>query len=387
MRILFVAMSDSVHAARWIGQIADQGWDLHLFPSVDHGSVHPELPPVKLQRSWYERIGAQRESFIARGINYSARRVISRFFPNYRAGRLARLIRNIRPDIVHALEFQAAGYLCLEAKRRLGGDFPAWIATNWGSDLYLFGRLKSHRARVAEVLAACDFYSCECERDVALARAFGLVAPALPVLPNSGGFDLDAALPLRAPGPTSRRRGIVLKGYQHWAGRALTGLRALERCADLLTGYEISVFSASEDVALAAELFSQRTRIPVRIVPGGASNRDILALHGNARISIGLSISDAISTSLLEAMIMGSFPVQSSTACADEWIEDGRSGLIVPPEDPEQVEQALRRALFDDALVDDASAANLRTARLRLDRHVLKPKILDFYARVAKAAG
>ena len=34
---------------------------------------------------------------------------------------------------------------------------------------------------------------------------------------------------------------------------------------------------------------------------------------------------------------MGSFPIQSDTACADEWIEDGVSGLIVPPEDPDSL--------------------------------------------------
>ena len=43
MRILFVAMSDSIHTARWINQIADREWDLHLFSSVDYGVLHPEM--------------------------------------------------------------------------------------------------------------------------------------------------------------------------------------------------------------------------------------------------------------------------------------------------------------------------------------------------------
>ena len=38
MRILFVAMADSVHTARWISQIDDQGWDIHLYPSIDCGT-------------------------------------------------------------------------------------------------------------------------------------------------------------------------------------------------------------------------------------------------------------------------------------------------------------------------------------------------------------
>lgn len=108
-------------------------------------------------------------------------------------------------------------------------------------------------------------------------------------------------------------------------------------------------------------------------------------MHGQARISVGLSISDAISTALLEAMVMGSFPIQSRTACADEWIEHGRTGMLVPVEDPEQVEEALRIALKDDDLVDSAAAANLDTARRRLDQRIVKSEMLKFYATVEEA--
>ncbi|MGE5664254.1 MAG: glycosyltransferase, partial [Deltaproteobacteria bacterium] len=170
-------------------------------------------------------------------------------------------------------------------------------------------------------------------------------------------------------------------------GRALVGLRAIERCADALPGYEVAVHSATPDVAIAAELTGKQAGIPVRIVPKETPHREILALHGRARISVGLSISDAISTSFLEAIVMGSFPVQSWTACADEWIDDGRTGLLVPPEDPEVVEKALRRALSDDALVDRAAEENARLAAERLDRAVLKPLAVSIYTTVAGERG
>lgn len=384
MRILFVAIPDSIHVARWVRALRDRSWDLHLYPSVDHGVVHAELSGIAVHQAPYEW-PARGGSRFGGGLTSYARKIVAERWPGYRAARLARLIRRLRPDVVHSLEFQAGGYLCLQAKRLLGADFPTWIATNWGSDLYLFGRLPAHRERIAAVLDGCDFYSCECERDVGLARSLGLRAPVLPVIPNSGGFDLDEALALRSAAPTSQRRVVVLKGYQHWAGRALVGLRALERCADRLRGYRLAVFGAGAEVALAAEVFSANTGVPVDLLPAGTPRADILALHGRARVSLGLSISDAISTSLLEAMVMGSFPVQSRTACADEWIENGRTGLLVPPEDPELVEQALRTALRDDALVDAAAAANLETARRRLDQRVVQPQLARFYAEVEDA--
>ena len=386
MRILFVALSDSIHVARWVGQLKDQRWDVHLFPSIDHGIVHAGLSCVKVHQAPYEWPGRCHKSLLARGLVQCARKIVARHLPGYRADRLAHLIRKLKPDIVHSLEFQSAGYLCLDAKRLLGSDFPRWIATNWGSDIHLFGRLPGHRERISAILAACDFYSCECMRDIGLAKELGLRAQVLPVLPNSGGFDLHQILPLRSSLRTSQRRTIMLKGYQHWAGRALVGLRALERCADLLKHYQVTIYSANDDVALAAELFKVNTSVPVTLIPPDSPHHEILAMHGQARISIGLSIGDAISTSLLEAMAMGSFPVQSSTACADEWISHGRTGMLVPAEDPEQVEQALRIALKDDVLVDSAADANLETIRRRLDQRLVKPEILRFYSIVAGTA-
>jgi hypothetical protein len=163
LRILFVAMANSIHTARWIAQVADQGWDLHLFSSIDSGLVHPDLRNITIHHSFYGREADRSPTVRSRGLpfpterlaNYARRGMIS-LAPDYRHGLLARLVKRLQPDIVHSLEIQAAGYLALSAKQRLGAAFPTWIATNWGSDLYLFGRLAEHAEKVRAVLAACD---------------------------------------------------------------------------------------------------------------------------------------------------------------------------------------------------------------------------------------
>ena len=176
----------------------------------------------------------------------------------------------------------------------------------------------------------------------------------------------------------------MLKGYQNWAGRALVGLRALERCVDILSGYEILLFSASADVKLAAELFNEKNNITIKILPNNLSQNEILYYHSISRISIGLSISDAISTSLLEAIVMGSFPIQSFTACADEWVINEKSGLLVPPEDVDVIEKAIRVALNDDKLVDEAFQINWQTAINRLDHENSKSQTISFYKKIKK---
>jgi len=398
-RILFIGFPYSVHAARWVNQLADSGWDVHFFPSI---RLTTDIDLHPLFRNLTVHDCAVRQSPRGRGVHLPgavvwpfrageryvrfaasrSRRVRFRSSSqSSRAGRLARLIRRLEPDIVQSLEIQHAGYLASDAKSLLGEGFPTWIATNWGSDIYLFGQMDEHRARIQEVLAGCDYYSCECHRDVDLAKQLGLKGEVLPVLPNAGGFDLGNARAHRQTGPPSSRRLVLVKGYQHWAGRALVALRAVALCADLLGPYRVAVFSASADVEIAAKLVSSKTGVPIDLIPL-CSHDEMLRQYGKARVYMGLSISDAISTSFLEAILMGAFPIQSCTACADEWIEDGKTGLIVPPEDPEPIAAALRRALTDDALVDSAAAANEKTAAERMDETAIKPQVIAMYERI-----
>jgi glycosyltransferase involved in cell wall biosynthesis len=389
MKILFVAMANSIHTARWLAQISDQGWDIHLFPSIDAVSIHPDLRNITVYETFYSNQVHHHKSVKTKGFNlYSLtsvnfiKNVWARVFPDYRAEKLAHLIKNIRPDLIHSLGIQNAGYLTIEAKEKLKGDFPPWVVSNWGSDIYLFGRLENHKNQIRNVLRNSDYYSCECIRDLKLAKDFGFTGKVLSVIPNTGGFDFNLLYSLRQGGKISSRRLIMLKGYQGIFGRSLVGLRALKRCAELLRGYEIMIYSAPREVEIAAEIFSKSTGIPVNIIPQGTKHSDILRLHGRARISIGLSISDAISTSFLEAIVMGSFPIQSNTSSCDEWIEDGKTGFIVPPEDPAIIEQAIRVAIQNDDLVNKAAEINYYLAREKLDNQIIKPKVQEIYRTI-----
>ena len=384
MRILFVGMPDSVHTARWINQVANLGWDLHLFSS-NPGPAHTDFRNLTIYNLSSSRPAGLHKSVRLKGL-WPSRIGVERLSLKTSYGKwLARVIRRVKPDIVHSMEIQRAGYMTAAAKSEFDGNFPRWIVSNWGSDIYLFGRLAAHRPRIEEVLASCDYYHCECHRDAQLAKDYGLRGEALPVFPVTGGFDIERKRELCQPGATSGRRVVALKGYQNWAGRALVGLRAVELCADQLRNYRVVVYMPGDDVKIAAEIVAQSTGLNIEFDTKHWRRDDILRMHGQARISIGLSITDAISTSLLEAMIMGSFPVQSNTGCGDEWLVDGETGLLVPPNDPEPVAAAIRTALADDRLVDNAAAKNLQLAYERLDTSVIKPKVIEMYQMISEA--
>lgn len=395
MKILIIAIPGSLHVARWIEQIKKKEWDIRLFPStgVAVSDLSKEIRGITCYNIFYGINQYPRQNIKNKGIPVISLQIarileffLDRFYPQYRLHHLIWVIKTFKPDIIHSLGIQTAGYLTLSAKQKIKANFPKWIVTNWGSDIYLFGRLKKHRERIKAVLEECDYYSCECQRDIEIAKQYGFKKTTLPVFPNSGGFDLQKIQKLQNRTPTSKRHSIILKGYQHWAGRALVGIHALERCKDLLKEYEIIIHSVLGDdnndisgVRIAAELLEKSLGIRVTILPNNTPHDLVLAAHASARISIGLSISDAISTSLLEAMAMKSFPIQSWTACANEWVTHNETALLVPPEDPEIIEKAIRRALTDDKFVDKATEVNYRTILQNLDDKIIKQKIINFY--------
>jgi glycosyltransferase involved in cell wall biosynthesis len=81
-------------------------------------------------------------------------------------------------------------------------------------------------------------------------------------------------------------------------------------------------------------------------------------------------------------MIAGSYPIQSYTACADEWILDGVTGELVPPEDVGAVEKAISKAIKNDQLVDRAARLNLRTIRERGDYELVRKQVIELYNEV-----
>lgn len=390
-RVLFVAMANSVHAAKYINILSDAGWDVHVFPAY-FSEPHEKLsnvtfwsgitssraktthPSVRMVGLWPLRRGRRLIVWLWLILNKLGFDAVFR---------LSLVIRYLKPDVIHSLEFQHAGYLVEETKRRYPSGFPLWVTTNWGSDIYAFGHLAEHIDRIRSILAGADVYACECFRDVVLAKELGFSGSVMPVLPNAGGFDLERCRNLKSPEPPSRRKVIAVKGYQYSFGRSLVALRALERVAHLLKDYRIVLYSPlpRDVVEIPARLMAVRSGLNVELLDQ-VSHDEILRLHGSARISISLSISDAICTSMTEAMVMGSFPIQSGTACADEWVEHGKSALLVNADDSDDVAEKIAKALADDALVDEAARVNAETAAKRLDASMIAESVLAAYKSV-----
>ena len=362
-------MFDAVHAGRWLEQFKDEEIDFVLFPSSPHRRAHSKIRTL---------IGSSGPATykLAPGSKIYGLPLwfLDKLLSNRLRGFILREIEErFSPHIVHALELTNAGYVSLRAFATSEKRFKL-ISTNWGSDIHWFSRFPKHRKRLTELLSISDAYSCECHRDVELAKDLGFSGEVLPVIPNAGGLShLESSLT-----PIEERKLILVKGYQNWAGRANVAISALSQLRQELDGYRVVVFSANLSTIFFAK--SKLGSLGENLVihrKFSLSHEQVLTLFSQARIYVGLSVTDGISTSMLEAMAMGAIPVQTSTSCCDEWFSD--SGVAIREISIEAVRAGILRAL-DLAENPRNVAKNLDTIRMKADAGKVSLVARTFYS-------
>jgi glycosyltransferase involved in cell wall biosynthesis len=368
-------MVDSVHTARWLNMFSNEDIDFFLLRSTPNRKVHTEIKKlIVTSRSQNSSVTviplSGKLSIPLWGIDF--------MFSNWLRGLILNLyIRRIAPDYVHALELNHGGYILSLAKSIGVDDEPKLIATNWGSDIFWFQRYPRHLRKIRRLLTQIDFYSAECSRDIELASKYGFSGVAHEVFPNAGGFTEQI---LTEPATlTSERKLILVKGYESFVGRASVALSAIELISDQVRNFEIVVYSANKKTSKLVQGLNKKENLNIKVFPKKKLSHDeMLNLFKRARVYVGISLSDGISTSLLEAIATGAFPIQTDTSCANEWIINGKTGFIVKPE-VLQVSESICIALDNDELVDRAQIVNQQTSKERLGDLAISAKALSFY--------
>ena len=372
--VVLVCMVDSIHVARWIAQFDPTEVKFILFPSGPNRRVHPKIVEmIELGKQFDNQM-----TLVPFGGRLSLPLwALDRFFSDrIRGFLLRRVLKKTQPDFVHALEFQHAGYVTIRALEDKSVKTP-FIATNYGSDIYWFQRFARHRGKIEKILKRADYYSCECERDVGLAKQLGYTGAVLPVIPNSGGIDFNS---LPEPLPFEQRRIIAVKGYDGWVGRARWALLALEELKEEINGMQIVVFSADSKVARLARRIEKRSGLSFKVhKKGSLSHEQMMELFSASRIYVGVSLSDGLSTSMLEAIANGCFAVQTSTACSEGLLVEGVNGLTIRDLSQTGVRVDLRLALSASKSVQEPTDLKLRIRALYSSTHLSQFASAHFY--------
>lgn len=359
-RVLVVGMLDSVHLGRFLQSVNSSELSIRLFPSTPHRRVH------KLVRGVLDTQNGNSATISFFWKRFSvAFWFLDRILFNLsltRATALRREIKSFNPDIIHALETQSGGYLLPRALSGIrGDDRPKVLLTLFGSDLYWYSRKPMHAKRLSMTLAEVDFLATECVRDHLLARSFGYAGQFLapcPVAPYNISF------PELVPKPADRRK-ILLKGYDNKWGRASVALEAISRCLDAVSDMEITIISAEGKVPrLAKKLLISRGAKVVIHKKNKLSREEVLDELLDSKLYVGVSSSDGLPSTLIEALAAGAFPIQSDTSCASDYLLNGENYIAIRDfNSSHEVERAIRHALSNPEMLAKSQETNLKFVR------------------------
>ena len=379
-KILVIGMLDSIHLSRWLKQFENEPADFFLMPSKKFKRLHPELS--KLLKSGhlakYILPGPYIIMRLSGYIDFTIEKLGQFLKLNLRLKILLNIITKKKFDYVHAIELQGAGYLYSKLPERIQLK-NILILTNWGSDIYFFQRSRTHSLQIEKVIRAAAFYSAECERDYDLLANYSFTGKFLPCIPNGGGFTKEE-MDFQGS-PPSKRNLILCKGYGGTFGQAQTLI--LPVCEILRQNISLRAFffSVTKDTEKLLLDFTREfgPRLKFSTVKQPLPRPELMELFSEARVYLGCSKSDGISTAFLEAIVHGSYPIQTNTSCANEWVKKGISASIVNAEQFE-IYNSLNLAVTNDALVDFAYNNNSRIAKELLDYDKIKNIAKTFYS-------
>lgn len=372
-RVLVIGMLNSIHLARWLENFSDSQIVFDLFPSTADRGVHPRIRKLISQAGKNSavfnmpKVGRLSASILARVKILTGIELRSRL--------LGLLINMHDYRVVHIVEMQNAGYLYLDSCRHLKTEKAyRLIISPWGSDVNWFMKYERHVPKISRLLEMADVFAAECSRDIKLARELGFRGKVLDPIPFAGGLERFLK---PEEGLGSQRNIITIKGYQGWSGQALEAVKAIRENLEYFVGKKVVLFSCDKSVMRAARKL--RGKISIQAFPKGSLSHDeMLSLFSKTLVYVGVSRTDGLPASLLEAMSMGAVPVQSDTSCCEDWIRDGETGIILRENTPLEIGKAIQIAM---KLADEPSVKHQIYNEIsgKLNRLSIKDQLKNFY--------
>ena len=305
MRLVLLGDAESPHLLKWARALAPR---VELWAASSRG----------FSAGWDGLVPPERRLALATRPNFEGgNAALLRQLP-----RLARWLRRVRADWIHAHYLSSHGTLAWLATRWLGAP-GRLVGSAWGSDI-LVTPLRSRLMRwvTGRVLRACALSTSDSQ--VMAQQMHALGALEVMVFP----FGLETLPPLPAAGSKQPHSFFANRGLEpiYAPQRVLQAFAAVARAwpdADLVLANGGSLQPQLQQ--LAAELgIVQQVQFVGRLDAVSQAR-----CYAQARWYLSLPESDSVSVSVLEAMAHGCIPILSDLPANRELVRHGDNGLVL----------------------------------------------------------
>jgi L-malate glycosyltransferase len=295
------------------------------------------------------------------------------------AWRLSRIIKQLKPNIVHAHDPHAVAMAALALSMSTQLSKPPLVAAR-RVDFHLKGNALS-RWKYRQV----DCFVCASEAIRQMLIGDG-VPPARTVTVHEG-IDIERVdgaepanlhgefwLPHHAPIVGNVAALVGHKGQRHLIEAARLVLPQMPDARFVIAG------EGELRPALERQIKDHHLEKHVLLV---GFRPDVLSLHKAFDIFVLSSVTEGLGTSLLDAMAAGKPIVATRTGGIPEVVIDGETGLLVPPRDDEALADAIVRLLKDAGLRRAMGEAGRARARDLFSLERMVQNTLNVYQRIA----
>jgi glycosyltransferase involved in cell wall biosynthesis len=294
------------------------------------------------------------------------------------AWRLSRAIKQLRPDIVHAHDPHGVAMAAIALSMSTQPKRAPLVAAR-----RVDFRLKGHAlSRWKYDQVDCFICSSDAIRQILLSDG---VAPARAVIVHEG---IDLARVAAAPaaalhGELWLPHGAPIignvaalaphKGQRHLVDAAALVVREVPDAHFVIAG------EGELRDALAHQI--KHLGLEKHVILTGF-RPDVLSLHKAFDIFVMSSVTEGLGTSLLDAMACGRPIVATTAGGMPEVVQDGTTGILVPPRDHHAMARAIVTLLKDDGLRERMGAAGLSLVNARFSAERMVTDTLSVYERI-----
>lgn len=383
MRLLFVTDARSPISRNWMRYFAERGDEVFVASTfdceLDFLVKKLEFTPVAFSSAKKRTSAPSSASSRTLNLRTQIRQWLGPLTIPASAPKLRAFIREVQPDIVHAMRVPYEGMLTASALQGFVTR-PLFLVSIWGNDFTLHAPstplMRMHTRRVMQVV---DALHADVERDVRLARQWGLGEDkAALVAPGSGGVRSEVFYPPDEPVKEPviiNPRGVrpYVRNDSFFKAVPLVLAKRPDAkfvCSSMQGEAQALTWVRELGIEGAVELLP-----PVPFLEMGDVFR-------RAQIVVSPSVHDGTPNSLIEAMACGCFPIAGDLESIREWIMHAQNGLLVDATDPQSIADAVLLGLEREDLRREAAGLNMNIISAKADYGRTMERVVEFYQAV-----
>ncbi len=385
MRLLFVTDARSPISRNWMKYFVERGDEVFVASTFDCELDLPvkklEFTPVAFSAAKKRASAPSSASSRTLGWRTQIRQWLGPLTIPASARKLREMIKEVHPDIVHAMRIPYEGMLTASALQGLGTR-PTFLVSIWGNDFTLHAPstplMRMHTRRTMHL---ADALHADTERDVRLAREWGLGEDKVTlVAPGGGGVRSDVFYPPPVPVKEPviiNPRGVrpYVRNDSFFKSIPLVLAKRPDTkflCSSMQGERQAQAWARDLGIESAVELMP-----PMPFMEMGNVFR-------RAQIVVSPSVHDGTPNSLIEAMACGCFPIAGDLESIREWIAHAQNGLLVDSADPQSIADAILLGLEREDLRREAAGLNANIISARGEYGANMKRVGAFYVLIIR---